>query len=98
MSDATPAHSVPFPQSPLTGPSEALHQARRLFSSLETWLSSTPTLALPIHLVEQQQECKGRELQRMLLQAHVQHRGAGDVGPVLRVIQGTSSSLYTRRR
>src|SRR5260370_7711424 len=34
----------------------------------------------------------------MLLQAHVQHRGAGDVGPVLRVIQGTSSCLYTRHR
>jgi hypothetical protein len=98
MTDATPAYSAPFPQSPPTGSSEALHQARHLFSSLETWLSSTPTLALPLHLIEQQQECKGRELQRMLLQAHVQHRGVGDAGPALRVIQGISSCLYTHRR
>src|SRR6266852_8721090 len=98
MVDATPTYSVPFPQSPPTEPSEALLQARHLFSSLETWLSSTPTLELPLHLVERQQECKGRELQRMLLQAHVQHRGTGDVGPVLRVIQATASCFYTRHR
>jgi len=98
MTGATPSLSVPLPQPPPAEPSEASLQARHLFSSLETWLSSTATLELPLHLVEQQQECKGRELQRMLLQTHVQHRGAGDVGPVLRVIQGTSSSLYTRRR
>src|SRR6266852_4612825 len=82
MIHATSTDSVPFPQSPPTEPSEALLQARYLFSSLETWLSSTPTLELPLHLVERQQECKGRQLQRMLLQAHVQHRGTGDVGPV----------------
>jgi hypothetical protein len=98
MPDASPARSVPFPQPPPTGPSETLLQARHLFSSPETWLSSTSTLELPLHLVEQQQECKGRQWQRMLLQAHVQHRGAGDVGPVLRVIQGTSSCLSTRHR
>jgi hypothetical protein len=99
MIDATSTHSVvPFPQSPPTEPSEALLQARHLFCSLETWLSSTPTLELPLHLVERQQECKGRQLQRMLLQAHVQHRGTGDVGPVLRVIQATASCFYTRHR
>src|ERR1700682_2701685 len=98
MIDATSTHSVPFPQSPPAEPSEALLQARHLFSSLETWLSSTPTLELPLHLVERQQECKGRQLQRMLLQAHVQHRGTGDVGPVLRVIQATASCFYTRHR
>jgi hypothetical protein len=98
MIDATPTHSVPFPQSPPIEPSEALLHARHLFSSLETWLSSTPTLELALHLVERQQECKGRELQRMLLQAHVQHRGTGDVGPILRVIQATASGFYTRHR
>src|SRR5260370_26883397 len=98
MPYASSARSLPFPQPPPAGPSETLLQARHLFCSLETWLSSTSTLEPPLHLVEQQQECKGRQLQRMLLQAHVQHRGAGDVGPVLRVIQGTSSCLYTRHR
>src|SRR5260370_41716382 len=98
MTGATPSLSVPLPQPHPVEPSEASLQARHLFSSLETWLSSTATLELPLHLVEQQQECKGRELQRMLLQTHVQHRGAGDIGPVLRVIQGTLSASYARPR
>src|ERR1700676_2332161 len=34
----------------------------------------------------------------MLLQAHVQHRGVGDAGPAVRVIQGASCRLYTHRR
>ena len=75
-----------------------MQQARHLFSSLECWLSSAPALELPLHLVERQQEHRGREVQRLLLQAHVQQRGAGDAGPALRVIQPTSSSLYTHRR
>jgi hypothetical protein len=41
---------------------------------------------------------KGREVQRLLLQAHLQHRGDGDVGPALRVQQGTGDVLYTHRR
>jgi hypothetical protein len=77
---------------------EATRLARLQFSSLEQWLSSAATLQLPLHLVEQQQEHKGRELQRLLLQAHVQLRGTGDTGPALRVFEGSSSSLYTHRR
>jgi Carboxypeptidase regulatory-like domain len=52
-------------------------------------LSSVQVLALPLHCVECQQFPKGREVQRLLLQAHIQHRGAGDVGPSLRVRHGT---------
>jgi hypothetical protein len=37
-------------------------------------------------------------VQRLLLQAHIQQRGLGDVGPVLRVRQGTDEVLYTHRR
>jgi hypothetical protein len=77
---------------------EATCLARLQFCSLEQWLSSAPTLQLPLHLVEQQQEHKGRELQRLLLQAHVQLRGTGDAGPALRVFEGSSFSIYTHRR
>ena len=76
----------------------AQQEARDLFSSLECWLSSTPALTLPLHLVEQQQQIKGRQVQRLLLQAHVQQRGTGDVGPALKVLQASSCSLFTHRR
>jgi hypothetical protein len=72
--------------------------ARREFSSLEDWLSAPPTLQLPVHQIECQQEHKGRELQRLLLQAHIQQRGNGDVGPALRVIEGAESTVYSHRR
>jgi hypothetical protein len=76
----------------------AQQEARDLFSSLECWLSSTPALTLPLHLVEQQQQIKGRQVQRLLLQAHVQQRGTGDVGPALNVLHASSGSLFTHRR
>jgi hypothetical protein len=76
----------------------AQQEARDLFSSLECWLSSAPALTLPLHLVERQQQIKGRQVQRLLLQAHVQQRGTGDVGPALQVLPAWSSSLFTHRR
>jgi hypothetical protein len=76
----------------------AQQEARDLFSSLECWLSSAPALTLPLHLVERQQQIKGRQVQRLLLQAHVQQRGTGDVGPALQVLPASSSSLFTHRR
>jgi hypothetical protein len=91
MNDATP--SLRFPPS-----SPATQQARHLFSSLECWLASAPALQLPLHRVEQQQEQRGRQVQRLLLQAHVQQRGAGDAGPALHVFQEGSGCLYTHRR
>jgi hypothetical protein len=72
--------------------------ARQEFSSLEDWLSAPPTLQLPLHQIECQQEHKGREVQRLLLQAHIQHRGNGDVGPALRVVHGAESIVYSHRR
>src|SRR5438067_13578054 len=77
---------------------EATRLARLQFYSLEQWLSSAPTLELPFHLVERQQEQKGRELQRLLLQAHVQLRGTGDAGPALHVFDGSSVTIYTYSR
>src|SRR5207302_5925102 len=50
------------------------------FSGLESWLASSSALQLPLHQIESQQQAKGREVQRLLLQAHLQQRGSGDVG------------------
>lgn len=83
---------------PPSGLPTAAAQARHLFSSLECWLSSPETLGLPLHAVERQQERKNREVQRLLLQAHIRQRGTGDSGPALWVVNEGSSSLYTHRR
>jgi hypothetical protein len=72
--------------------------AQQEFAKLEAWLSSPQALPLPLHRVEVQQRVHGPEVQRLLLQAHIQQRGLGDVGPVLRVRQGTDEVLYTHRR
>src|SRR6516165_2973236 len=49
---------------------DARSHARQEFSSLEAWLSAPSTLKLPLHQIERQQQTKGREVQRLLLQAH----------------------------
>ena len=61
-------------------------------------MASRSALQLPLHQIESQQQIKGREVQRLLLQAHLQRRGDGDVGPALRVSQETGTVLYTHRR
>ena len=68
------------------------------FARLEAWLASSHTLQLPLHQIESQQQTKGREVQRLLLQAHLQLRGDGDVGPALLVPHAAGERLYTHRR
>src|SRR5271169_4375105 len=68
------------------------------FSLLESWLSSASALQLPLHQIESQQQVKGREVQRLLLQAHLQHRGNGDIGPALQLEQTDGAALYSHRR
>ena len=70
------------------------------FALLQSWLSAPTTLQLPLHAIESQQADKGREVQRLLLQAHLQQRGDGDAGPALLVQSepGHESRLYTHRR
>jgi hypothetical protein len=68
------------------------------FALLEAWLASSRTLQLPLHEIESQQQSKGREVQRLLLQAHIERRGDGDVGQALLVPQQAGSVLYTHRR
>ena len=68
------------------------------FALLQSWLSSSATLQLPLHAIESQQSDKGREVLRLLLQAHLQQRGHGDVGPALLVPSGYQQLLYAHRR
>ena len=68
------------------------------FSLLQSWLASSTALQLPLHQIESQQQAKGREVQRLLLQAHLQHRGNGDVGPALLLQQQDGEVLYSHRR
>ena len=68
------------------------------FSRLASWLASSDTLQLPLHHIEQQQQDKGREVQRLLLQEHLQHRGDGDVGSALKLPHADGEVLYSHRR
>jgi len=60
-------------------------QARFAFRQLEAWLTADDTASASEAQVEEQLERRGRELLRLLLQAHLRQRGTGSVGPALRV-------------
>jgi hypothetical protein len=68
------------------------------FSLLESWLASSSALQLPLHQIESQQHARGREVRRLLLQAHLQHRGNGDVGPALQLDLPDGEVLYSHHR
>jgi hypothetical protein len=68
------------------------------FALLQSWLASGNALELPLHEIERLQQAKGREVQRLLLQAHLQQRGNGDVGPALCLQQPAGEMLYSHRR
>jgi hypothetical protein len=85
MTAASPTSSEPSP-------------AALEFALLQSWLASSGALQLPLHQIESQQLAKGREVQRLLLQAHLQQRGPGDVGSALRLPQSDGAVLYSHRR
>ena len=68
------------------------------FVLLQSWLASSGALQLPLHQIESQQQAKGIEVQRLLLQTHLQHRGNGDVGPALLLQKQDGEMLYSHRR
>src|SRR5213594_3662050 len=68
------------------------------FALLQSWLASSSALQLPLHQIESQQHTKGREVQRLLLQAHLLLRGNGDVGPALSLQQPDGEVVYSHRR
>jgi len=60
-------------------------QARQAYQALEDWLMSTAAQQLPLHEIEREQERRGREIQRRLLEAHIAQRGSGAVGAAIEV-------------
>lgn len=93
-----PPHPIPRVERPAFPKPDDATPAALEFALLEAWLASSTALRLPLHQIESQQESKGREVQRLLLQAHLQQRAYGDVGPALRVQQDGGQVLYTHRR
>jgi len=95
-----PRYPGPLPiLEPLAPPTSAATTPAALeFALLEAWLASSRTLQLPLHEIESHQQTKGREVQRLLLQTHIERRGDGDVGPALLVPQQAGSVAYTHRR
>ena len=63
-----------------------VEQSRAEFARMESWMLSEEALRLPLDAVEREQERRSREANRLLLQAHIQARGNGDVGPALAVV------------
>ena len=63
----------------------SLEYARREVQDLEQWLESAEATSLPLHELEQEQERRMREVNRLFLKAHLQSRGTGDVGPAIEV-------------
>jgi hypothetical protein len=69
------------------------------FALLESWLASASASQLPLYAVESEQHARGREVQRLLLQAHLDQRGDGDAGPALAVTGPDGvTQRYTHRR
>lgn len=81
-------------------PADSADAARREFDSLERWLYSPKANALDLNSVELGEERMGRELLRLLLQAHVEGRGAGDVGDFVKITKGKDAGkiLSHKRR
>jgi hypothetical protein len=95
------AVAVPLPAVPRVATVRNLARARQEFHALEVWLMSDESHQLPLHEVEREQERRGREIQRLLLEAHVAQRGTGDVGVAVEVGTAESSSkpaLHPHRR
>jgi hypothetical protein len=81
------AATLPLPHADSTTaePTVNFSQARFAFRQLETWLTSDESATASEAQVEEQLEQRGRDLLRLLLQAHIRQRGTGSVGPALRV-------------
>lgn len=64
------------------------------FSDLERWLYSQSSSKKGLEEVEVEEEKRGREVLRMMMQAHIECRGDGNVGTVLTVSKAESNDPY----
>lgn len=74
--------------------------ARKAFAELEHWLYSHTSCAHKLHWIEAEEECRGREVLRLMLQAHIDSRGDGSVGERLAVLPAGSQKeiIYAHKR
>lgn len=82
------AATLPLPRHADSTPVEStvnFSAARFAFRQLETFLTSDQANLHSEAQVEEQIQSRGREVLRLLLEAHLRQRGPGDVGPAIRV-------------
>ncbi|MEK9149131.1 MAG: ISKra4 family transposase [Candidatus Desantisbacteria bacterium] len=74
--------------------------ARREFGKLEEWMFEERTLGLALHEIEQGQVQRMKEIMRLMLQAHIDARGKGDVGKALEVVEEEKEKeeIHTHKR
>jgi hypothetical protein len=73
--------------------------ARNAFIDLEYWLYSNASAVHRLDAIEVEQERRGREVLRLMLQAHINSRGDGDVGGALAVrLPGSSEEICYRHK
>jgi len=79
-------------------PDFSLAAARSAFGDLEGWAMSDEACGLPEHEVEGQIGTRGRDVMRLMLQAHLNRRGTGSVGPTLRVVWPEGETVQAETR
>lgn len=72
--------------------------ARNKFSELEKWLYSGSRAKNSIDMVERGIESNGRELLRLLLQAHIENLGKGDKGDAIMCTIDNATICFRRKR
>jgi hypothetical protein len=77
--------ALPNADSTAAGPTVNFSEAHFAYRQLETWLTSAETADASADQIEEQLQERGRDLLRLLFQAHLRQRGTGDVGRALRV-------------
>lgn len=91
------AKSVPPCDSAARVVSMTLGRAKAAAAKAEAWLLSPAALALPLRKVEVEQERRSREVNRFLLQAHMQARGLGDVGEAIMLRRDGTEQVLGRK-
>ncbi|MEW6230062.1 MAG: ISKra4 family transposase, partial [Bacillota bacterium] len=74
-----------YDESANCAPDFTLFRARQTFDALEGWVLSDEAMLLPEHEIEAEIERRGREVYRLMLQAHLIRRGTGDMGRAIEV-------------
>lgn len=84
----------------LAGLERIASAARNAFAELEHWLYSHTSAIHRLHVVEVEQERRGREVLRLMLQAHIDSRGDGSVGEAIALRQqgSTREIVYRHKR